>query len=100
MLADAQKRAAYDAELRAAAAACASPPQSPSGSGVSPGFFTEFTGRRAPCTRTADHTGDCVCMPCKACSQWHHVYVTSRPRNAAYFCTSCHKCAGFPAQPS
>ena len=97
MLADVHKRAAYDAELRAAAASAlrrASQQQSPSGrsNGGHPGFFTEYSGRREPCRRTAEHSRSCVCMPCRTCSQWHHVYVTDRHRSAAFWCNYCDRC--------
>lgn len=98
VLSDAVKRKQYDAELSGAAHAereqHGRPGQSRRSTQEEP--FSEYTGRRQPCTRKSEHSPACVCMPCKVCPRWHHVHIINRPRNAAFTCASCQKCVKSP----
>ena len=52
----------------------------------------DYQGSRMPCGNSSEHSNpDCVCMPCQCCPRWHHVYVTKRPRHAAYYCRACQR---------
>jgi hypothetical protein len=47
---------------------------------------------RVDCANQGAHSNSaCVCMPCKFCAQWHHVYITHRQRTEAYYCQECRK---------
>ncbi len=52
----------------------------------------EYYGVRVDCTNQGVHSNAaCICMPCKVCPMWHHVYVTQRQRTEAYYCKECRK---------